>query len=127
MTRAWFLTLASAIAIAVGVFAVALPQDFLASKGVVSNPAADVWMREVGVVLTAIGVIAFWIRNEPSSPTMRAFLFGNLMLQLGLLPIELVAYRAGIITEALGVAPNSILHALLAAGFLYYGVSMRLR
>jgi hypothetical protein len=125
MSRARFLTIAAAIALAVGAFAVALPAVFLASKGVTNNPAAEVWMREVGVVLLAIGLTAFLVRNEPASPTMRAFLFGNLLLQLGLLPIEIFAYRDGVITLASGVAPNSVLNALLAGGFLYYGLTTR--
>jgi hypothetical protein len=125
MNRTAFLTFASLVALGVGAFAVLMPAAFLHSKGVGPNPAADVWMREVGVMLLSIGVMVFAVRRHAASPTLRAFLVGNVILQLGLLPIEILAFRGGVITQVSGIVPNSILHGLLAFGFAYFAVTMR--
>ena len=91
MSRRTFLTLASIIALGVGGFALTAPAALLASKGVVADAAAEVWVREVGLILIAVGVNAFLVKGHADSPTLRAFLIGNAVLQLGLLPIEIVA------------------------------------
>jgi hypothetical protein len=38
-----------------------------------------------------------------------------------------LAYREGTITQLSGIVPNSVLHLCLAAGFLYYATTMKLR
>jgi hypothetical protein len=121
--RSLFLTLASLVALAVGSFALALPRTLLASKGVaLPNEAAAIWVREVGVAIFALGVTLFLVRKHADSPTLRALFFGNALVQLGLLPIELSAYRERVITLASGIIPNSALHVLLASGFLVLAV-----
>lgn len=124
MKRSLFLSIASIIALAVGAFALVAPSALLESKGISSVPAS-VWTREVGVLLVAIGVIVFSVRNHKDSPTLRAVLSGNAIVQIGLFPIEIWAYQAGTITQLSGIVPNSVLHLLLAAGFLYYAIAMK--
>ena len=124
MKRSTFLALAAFVALAVGAFALFDPTVLLATKGV-SSAAAGVWTREVGVMLIAIGVCALLVRNHDDSPTFRVFLIGNFVVQVGLFPIEILAYREGIIPLLSGIVPNSIIHLLLAAGFLYYILKMR--
>jgi hypothetical protein len=122
--RALFLTLGAAVAVGIGSLAVALPDVLLASKGVaLPNEAAATWVREVGVAIFALGVMMFLVRTHADSPTLRAFFVGNAIVQLGLLPIELRAYHAGVITRASGVIPSSVLHVLLASGFLVFAVT----
>lgn len=120
MTRTTFLTLAAVIALAVGAFALLLPAALLATKGVSPTPSTLVWVREVGVLLLVVGVTALLVRSHPDSPTLRAFLLGNALLQLGLLPIELIAWSQGVIPRFSGIAPNSAVHVLLAAGFFSF-------
>ncbi len=117
LSRKRFLTFASVVALGVGSVALAAPDAFLAGKGIVGNAAASVWMREVGVMLVAVGFIAWCIRDHPDSPTMRAFLWGNALLQLLLLPVEILAYGQGTITNLSGIVPNSILQVVLGLGF----------
>jgi hypothetical protein len=124
MTRELFLTIASGLATTIGGFAAILPRRLLAGKGVVPNPATNVWVREVGVLLVAIGVAAFLVRSQPDSPTLRAFLVGNVIVQVGLFPIEIIAYSRGVITRLSGVVPNTVLHIALAVGFSYYAMTM---
>jgi hypothetical protein len=126
MKRSTFLSIAASIALAVGAFALFAPAELLASKGI-SSTTASVWTREVGALLIAIGVIVFSVRNHADSPTLQAVLNGNAIVQLGLFPIEVLAYREGTITQLSGIVPNSVLHLCLAAGFLYYATTMKLR
>jgi hypothetical protein len=119
--RSVFLTLSSVVALAIGTLAFAAPETLLESKGVaLPNAAATVWVREVGVLIFGVGLTLFLLRNHSDSPTMRAVLLGNAVVQIGLLPIEIGAFREGVITLISGIVPNSVLHALLAAGFLTF-------
>ncbi len=120
MKQKTFLTIAAAIALGVGTGAIVFPAALLASKGTLPSTAADLWMREVGVLLVCIGVIAGLVRSHADSPTMRAFMLGNLLVQLGLLATEVHGYANGVITQLPGVLPNSVLHVLLATGFAYF-------
>lgn len=120
MTRTTFLTLSSSIALAVGALALLAPATLLAGKGVAPLDATQVWTREVGVLLLATGLLGLLVRTHPDSPTMRAYLAVNALLQVAIFPIELVAYHQGVITTPSGVVPNSVLHAVLAAAFATY-------
>jgi hypothetical protein len=124
LTRTRFLTIAATIAMAVGATALLAPDTMLASKGVTANAAASVWMREVGAILVAIGAMAWAVRHHPDSPTLRAFLFGNALLQVLLLPIEVIAFVYGPITLVWGIVPNTALHMALATGFFVFAQRM---
>jgi len=124
MSREVFLSIVAGVAVCIGGFAVALPGRLLGSKGVTPTAAASVWVREVGVLIAAIGVTAFLVRDQPDSPTLRALLIGNVVVQLGLLAIEVIACARGVITRLSGIVPNTVLHAMLAAGFTYYASTM---
>ena len=126
VTRKTFLTLAAVIALGVGAFAIMFPAEFLASKGTFPSAAADLWMRETGVLLVSMGLIVLAVRSQPNSPAMEALMLGNLLLQLGLLAAELTGYGAGVITRLSGIAPNSVLNVVLASGFAYFWLRIRL-
>jgi hypothetical protein len=124
MQRKTFLTLASMLALAVGTFALLFPAVLLESKGLTSA-VAGIWVSEVGILLIATGVAAFMMRTHEDSPTLRAVFVGNLIVQVGLAPIELMAYARGVIPNPFGIVPNTIVHVLLALGFLYYLCQMK--
>ena len=124
MKRKTFLTWVSLIGMSVGTVALLLPAALLSTKGVAPNPAANVWAREVGIALIAISSVAFIVRAHPDSPTMKAFLIGNAVLQAGLFPIEIVALANGTLTQLSGIVPNSVLHVVLAAAFMYYAAQI---
>jgi hypothetical protein len=125
MTRKTFLSIASFIASSVGCFALFFPALLHVSKGTLPNSAAYVWTSEVGILLLAIGVMAFLVRKQGDSPVLSAFFVGNFMIQIGLFVIELSAYHNKIITKLSGVLPNLTLHILLAFGFAYYLCKMK--
>lgn len=126
MNRTSFLTLASLVAFAVAVLALAFPAVLLAGKGVEPAPSVVVWVREVGVLIFAAGMTTFLARRSNDSPALRAVLIGNAVLHLGLLPIELLAFAQGVITRGSGVAPNSLIHVALAIGFIAFARGVRI-
>lgn len=110
----------SLVAFAVGSVALLFPGWILSSKGVVPSAPTAVWVREVGVLIFAIGLVTFWARKSKEVVAVRAVLLGVATIHLGLLPIELIAYAQGVITKASGVAPNSVLHVVLGLGSLHF-------
>lgn len=126
MNRKIFLTFAALIALSVGLFAVVAPSLLLENKGVVVTAATMIWVREVGVFLIALGVMSAFIRNHNDSPTMKAILFSNMLIQIGLFPLEIAGYFSGTISKISGILPNSALHLLLAIGFGYYSFNIKL-
>jgi hypothetical protein len=124
--RSLFLTTSAAVALGIGCLAFASPETLLESKGVLlPNAAAALWMREVGVLIFGLGATLFLLRKHADSATLRAVLFGNAIVHLGLLPLELGAYDADVITRLSGIVPNTALHIVLASGFVLFGARMR--
>ncbi|RYZ43521.1 MAG: hypothetical protein EOO71_03420 [Myxococcaceae bacterium] len=117
MTRTTWFTVTGCIALGVGLFATLLPDLLLEGKGVAAGPATRIWVREVGVLLLCLAVMAFLVRRHPDSPTMRALLVGNGLVHVGLFPIEIIAWHEGILSRLPGILPNSVVHIVLAAGF----------
>jgi len=124
MKRSAFLLLSGLIALAIGTFALFAPAVLLASKGVASA-AANIWAQEVGALLIAVGILAVMVRQHRDSPTLKAVLVSIVVMQIGLFAIEALAYRNGIITLLSGIVPNLMIHVFLAAGLIYYIVTMR--
>lgn len=127
MSRQVFLTIISVIASLVGLFAMLFPTTLLESKGVEPIVSTLVWTRETGLLLIAIGLIAFSVRMHEDSETLKAILLGNIIIQIGLFAIELVAYFNCVITKLSGIVPNLTLHILLAMGFIYFWSTMKLK
>jgi hypothetical protein len=125
LSRKLFMTLAAIIALLVGSIALCAPQIILVSKGIINNLQTEIWAREVGVLLISIGSMAFMMRGEPDSRTMKIFLIGNFLVQAGLFPIELLAWNAGTIPLLSGILPNTVLHGILAVGFAGYAVKIK--
>jgi hypothetical protein len=127
MSRRIFLTIASIIAFSVGLFAILFPTPLLESKGVEPFVSTLVWTRETGLLLLTIGIIAFSIRKHETSETLKTFLFGNIIIQIGLFVIELLAYFNGVITKLSGIIPNLTLHILLAIGFIHFWTTLKFK
>ena len=125
MHRKTVLTIVAGLGFAIGLIALCFPAVLLAGKGVPPEPAASVWVREVGVLILALSVILLLVRAEPDTPTLRAVLWGNAIVHGGLLPIEIVAWQDGIITRLGGVVPNSLLHVTLCVCFVLFARSAR--
>lgn len=127
MNRSRFLMLAALIAVAVGGVALVAPDLMLSSKGIEGNAAARVWMQELRAALLAAGATLWLVRNHDDSPTLQALLWGNAVLQLGLVPIEPIALAREVIPNTAGVVPNTVVHVVLAIGFIAYARAIRTR
>ena len=128
MSRKLFLTIASVIAALVGSLSLLAPHVLLGPvKAAVANPAALVMARTVGVLLLAVALLGFLVRKHGDSPTMEAVLKANLALQIGILPIDPLAYMNGTFRTLGAFVPNTIVHVLLATGFAYHWVQLRKR
>lgn len=125
MNRKLFLTIVACVALAVGSVALLGPGVFLETgKGALPSEAAKVMMREVGVLLVAVGLLGWLVRDHPDSPTLRAILVANAVLQVGIFPIEIVAYQRGVFPLLSGIVPNNVFHVLAAAGFAYFAAKV---
>lgn len=117
MHRRTFLTIMGVIGSLVGSVALLAPTVLLGGKGVPPEGAPTVWMRETGILIVALSAMLLLLRTEPDSRALRVVLWGNALAHAGLLPIELCAWHAGVITRFDGIAPNSALHLLAVCGF----------
>lgn len=117
-----FLSLIGAVGVLVGLVALLSPATLLIGKGVASGGAPSVWMRETGALILALSVIALLVRQAPASPTLRSVLWGNAIAHACLLPVEVLAWRAGVITRLGGVVPNTVLHIAAVAGFVFFAL-----
>lgn len=125
MNRKKFLLITSLVALLIGFFALIFPNLLLTqAKMALPSEAANVMARTTGVLLITVGVLNFLIRNDEDSPTIRSILIADLILQLSLLPIDPLAYKAGIFHTWSSFLPNTILHLILAGGFAYYLVQI---
>ena len=125
MKRKTFLTLTAAITLLIGCFALSAPGALLVNvKHAAPSQVANVMARTVGILLVSVGVLNLLVRAHEDSPTLRAVLIANLLLQLGILPIDPIAYLTGAYRSLGSFVPNTALHIALSAGFIFYLLKM---
>lgn len=128
MSRKVFLTITSIIVLVIGIFALAAPSVLITTvKLAAPSETANVMARTVGILLITVGVLDFMVRDHEDSPTLRSILVANLVLQIGIMPIDPSAYATGVYKTVGSFAPNTVLHILEASGFIYYLVKMKKR
>lgn len=126
VNRSAFLTTVAITALAVGALSLLAPETLITVvKRAPPSPTAIVQARTVGVLLLSIGVLDLLVRRHEDSATMQAVLRANLFLQLAILPIDPCAYATGVYTTWGSFLPNTILHLVLAAGFVMHLGRMR--
>jgi hypothetical protein len=126
MNRKTFLTVTSIIVLCIGGFALTSPGVLIASvKYAAPSETANVMARTVGILLISVGVLNFLVRSHEDSASLRSILIANLVLQLGILPIDPSAYFNGVYRTLGSFAPNTLLHLALASGFIYYLAKMK--
>jgi hypothetical protein len=126
MKRKTFLTVTAVIVLLIGGFALISPAVLITQvKDAAPSETANVMARTVGVLLIFVGVLNFLVKDHEDSATMRAILIANLLLQIGILPIDPSAYASGVYRTLGSFAPNTVIHILLACGFSYYLARMK--
>jgi len=125
MHRKTFLTIVALVATSIGGVALLIPGPFLREvKAAAPSDTANVMARTVGILLVTVGVLNFLVRDHEDSPTLRAVCIANLFLQVGIMPIDPLAYFNGVYKSLGAFVPNTALHLVLAAGFVFYLVRM---
>lgn len=126
MKRKTFLTITSVVAFLIGCFALMSPSVLIENvKNAPPSETANVMARTVGILLITVGLLDFLVRKHEDSPTLRSVLIANLVLQIGIMPIDPSAYLSGVYKTVGSFAPNTILHIFLAGGFVYYLAKMK--
>lgn len=126
MKRKTFLTITSVIVLLIGCFALTSPSVLITDvKYAAPSETANVMARTVGILLITVGLLNFLVKDHEDSPTMRSVLIANLVLQIGIMPIDPSAYASGVYRTVGSFAPNTVLHIILASGFIYYLAKMK--
>lgn len=121
MSRERFLRGTGLVALGVGGLALVAPEVLLAEVKHASYTDAGVVMaRTVGVLLGSVGVLNLLVCEHEDSATMRSVLWANLVLQVSIAPIDVVAFAQGTFRTWGSFLPNTILHVVLAAGFVWH-------
>lgn len=121
MSRKYFLTFASFIAITIGSIALLLPTTLLIDmKTAIPSDTGLVMARTAGAFLLSFGILNFLIRSHEASATLVSVLLANAFLQVLILPVDPIAYFSGTYASITSFFPNTILHLLLLGGFLYF-------
>jgi hypothetical protein len=118
MTRTTLFTITGMTALSIGTLALVAPGVLLETiKVAAPSASASVMARTTGVLLIAVGLLDLLVRRHAESPTLRAVVIVNLVVQLALLPIDPLAFAAGTFATLGSFVPNTVLHVLLAAAF----------
>jgi len=125
MQRKTFFTIVAFVATAIGCAALFIPAPFLQEvKAAAPSETANVMARTVGILLVFVGLLNFLVRDHEDSPTLRAVCLANLFLQIGIMPIDPLAFFSGVFHSLGAFVPNTILHVVLASGFAFFLAQM---
>ncbi len=126
MSRKQFLTFAALVASVIGAIALFFPSFLVVEmKSAIPSATGIVMARTAGAFLLSIGLLNFTIRAAPASDTLANVLLANGFLQLCILPIDPLAYCAGVYGSVMSFVPNTVLHVFLLAGFVHFWSRMR--
>lgn len=120
MKRQTFLTIAAVVGALFAVVMLASPSKMMENVGGQPNDTTNVVLQVVGVMLFSISVMTFLARKDGGSIALRAILIGSILMHLVSLPIDWIAFQAGTLTQLSGIIPGTIVHVILAVGFIYY-------
>ncbi|SFE30383.1 hypothetical protein [Shimia marina] len=121
MYRKQFLTFAAFIASTIGAIALFFPTFLLVDmKAAAPSETGIVMARTAGAFLLSIGVLNFLVRTDGSSKTLASILLATVVLQMLILPVDPIAYFAGVYGSVMSFVPNTILHFGLLAAFIHF-------
>src|SRR5436309_1609203 len=110
MKRQTFLTIAAAGGALFAVFMIASPAKMMEEMGSQPSDAANVLLQVVGAMMFSIAVILFLARKDEGSIALRAIIIGNIIIGIGSIPIDWIAYQRGIFTQISSLIPSTIVH-----------------
>ena len=120
MRRQTFLTIAAIVGVPLAVLMIASPAKMMEEMGTQRSDTANVLLQVVGLMTFSISVILFLARKDEGSIALRAIIIGNIIMGIGSIPIDWIAYQQGIFTQISSLIFSTIVHIIFVVGFIYY-------
>ena len=98
---------------------IAFPAQMMEEMGTQQSDVANVLLQVVGIMTFSISVILFLTRKDEGSIALRAIIIGNLIMGIGSIPIDWIAYQRGIFMQISSLILSSIIHIIFVIGFIY--------
>jgi hypothetical protein len=118
MKRQTFLTIAASVGILFSIFMLASPSEMIKSMGAQPGDLSDALIQVMSVLLFSISLITFLARKDQGSLALRAIIIGSLVMHIGSIPIDWIAFRHGTFTQISGLIPGTCIHIIFTIGFI---------
>ena len=119
MKRQTFLTIAAVVGALPAVLMIAFPAQMMEEMDAQQSDVANVLLQVVGIMTFSISFILFLTRKDEGSIALRAIIIGNLIMGIGSIPIDWIAYQRGIFTQISSLILSTIIHIIFVIGFIY--------
>jgi hypothetical protein len=124
MKRKTFLVIASVVALLFAVIMIAAPGKVMQSQGLTADEPVKATLQFLGVMILAVAIITYLSRNDPGSIALRAVLIGSIVVHVLSMAMDWITYARGVFSQVSGIIPGTVVHTLLAIGFIYYLVKL---
>jgi len=118
-----FLGVAAGLTLLLGFVWLFLPQSMLSSWGVQGEPVTVYMARRYGGLFFGYAAILWLARASGPSPARTAILAGSAIVTAVMAIVSLIGVLTGLVGPAVWSAV--VIEAFLAAGFVYYYVTLR--
>lgn len=119
MNRSTFFLILVVIGLIFGAMFVFVPDMIATMSGVEPVPVMTVPVRGLGVMILAVTLLNFLVRNDPDSTTLRAVLWANLAVHV-LTPVVDIYGAAQGLMPAGSILPGLVVHLLAAWGCFHF-------
>ena len=119
MKRQTFFTIAASIGVLFSAYMILAPDKMMEGMGSQSSETTNIILQVMCVMLFSIAVMLFLARKDEGSIALRAIIIGNIVMHIASIPIDWIGYNKGIFTKISGLVPGTIIHIILAIGFIY--------
>jgi hypothetical protein len=120
MKRQTFLTIAAVVGALPAVLMITAPAKMMERMGSQPSDTTNVLLQIIGVMMFPVAVLLFLARKDEGSIALRAIIIGSIIMDVGSIPIDWIAYQRGIFTHISSLIPSTIIHIIFAVGFIYY-------
>jgi hypothetical protein len=120
MKRQTFLTIAAVVGALPAVLMITAPAKMMERMGSQPNDTTNVLLQILGAMIFSVSVTLFLARKDEGSIALRAIIIGNIIVDIGSIPIDWIAYQRGIFTQLSSLIPSTITHIIFVIGFIYY-------
>ena len=118
MKRQTFLIIAATVGTVFSLYMFLAPAKMMEGMGIQSNDSINAILQVMCVMLFSISVITFLARKDEGSIALRAIIIGSIFMHIASIPIDWIAFQRGVFTQISGLIPGTIVHIILAIGFI---------